>query len=255
MTRAPLLEARGLSVHHTGLAVLHGVDFQIRAGEIVTVVGPNGSGKTTLLKALLGAVRPDHGRVTRAPGLTIGYVPQKIAVDPSLPLTVARFLDLPRRHSAAEKTRALALTGAEGLEARQVVGLSGGQMQRVLLARALLPKPQLLVLDEATQGLDPPGSAAFYKLLERLRDDTGCAILMVSHELHVVMGASDRVICLNGHICCQGTPEVVSAAPEYRAMFGAEMAGALAIYRHRHDHSHDHGDCGGHGSAGGEDAG
>lgn len=240
MKAGALLAAHGLSVHHTGLSILTDVDFRIDPGEIVTVVGPNGSGKTTLLKVLLGAVSPNAGVVERMPGLSIGYVPQKLAVDASLPLTVARFLDLPRRHSAAEKDRALAMTGAEGLRTRQFVALSGGQVQRVLLARALLPRPQLLMLDEATQGLDPPGSASFYRLLERLRDETGCAILMVSHELHVVMSASDRVICLNGHVCCAGTPEAVRAAPEYRALFGPDLGDTLAIYRHSHDHSHDH---------------
>lgn len=239
MTAAQLITAQGLTVRHTGLPVLTDVDFAIAGGEIVTVVGPNGSGKTTLLKALLGAVQPEAGQIDKAPGLTIGYVPQKLAIDRSLPLTVARFLDLPKRRPAARKSEALALTGAAGLEGRQLADLSGGQMQRVLLARALLPRPQLLMLDEATQGLDPQGSVAFYRLLEQLRDDTGCAILMVSHELRVVMSASDRVICLNGHVCCAGAPEVVRKTPQYRALFGEDVGDVLAIYRHAHDHSHD----------------
>ncbi|SFO84604.1 ATP-binding cassette domain-containing protein [Tranquillimonas alkanivorans] len=234
-----LIAAKHLSVAHEGLPVLRDVDLSIDKGEIVTVVGPNGSGKTTLLKALLGAVKPTSGRIERAPGLVIGYVPQKLHVDHSLPMTVRRFLDLPKRAGNAAAQAALDSAGAGDLGARQMSSLSGGQFQRVLLARALLLKPDLLILDEATQGLDPPGSAAFYRRIEEVRDEVGCAVLMVSHELHVVMRASDRVICLNGHVCCEGAPEAVSAAPEYRALFG-EGADVMAIYRHEHDHTHDH---------------
>ena len=234
-----LLEARGLRVRLGGTEVLTGVDFAIRAGEIVTVLGPNGSGKSTLMRALLGMVAAE-GTVTRAPGLRIGYVPQKLAIDPSLPMSVRRFLSLPRRVSDAEAEAALARVGMEGLGARPLAGLSGGQLQRVMLARALLGRPQLLVLDEPTSGLDQPGEAAFYRLIAEVRAETGAAVLMVSHDLHVVMAASDRVICLNHHICCEGTPRVVSAAPEYRALFGLGTQGALALYQHRHDHSHDH---------------
>ena len=234
-----LLEARGLRVRLGGTEVLTGVDFAIRAGEIVTVLGPNGSGKSTLMRALLGMVAAE-GTVTRAPGLRIGYVPQKLAIDPSLPMSVRRFLSLPRRVPDAEAEAALARVGMEGLGARPLAGLSGGQLQRVMLARALLGRPQLLVLDEPTSGLDQPGEAAFYRLIAEVRAETGAAVLMVSHDLHVVMAASDRVICLNHHICCEGTPRVVSAAPEYRALFGLGTQGALALYQHRHDHSHDH---------------
>jgi len=167
-------------------------------------------------------------------------VPQKLAIDPSLPLSVRRLLSLPHRTSEAEAAAALIRVGMEGKAAKPVSGLSGGQLQRVMLARALLGRPGLLVLDEPTQGLDQPGEAAFYRLIEDVRRETGAAVLMVSHDLHVVMAASDRVICLNHHICCQGTPRVVSAAPEYRALFGLGTQGALALYQHRHDHSHDH---------------
>jgi zinc transport system ATP-binding protein len=233
-----LIEARALSVAYPGLPVLDRVDLAIAAGEIVTLVGPNGSGKSTLLRALLGALVPLSGAVIRRPGLRIGYVPQKLAVDATMPLAVARFLSLPRRRSAADIAAALARTGAEELAQRQVARLSGGQLQRVLLARALLGKPDILILDEPTQGLDQPGEAAFYRLIEEVRRETGAAVLMVSHDLHVVMSASDRVICLNHHVCCEGTPSHVSAAPEYRALFGAGTGGALALYRHAHDHLH-----------------
>ena len=234
-----LLSARGLTVSHGGQVVLAGVNFTIEPGEIVTVVGPNGSGKSTLIKALIGAERHALGQVQRQPGLRIGYVPQKLHIDASLPLTVRRFLSLPHRVRDGAAQAALERTGVAGLERRPMAGLSGGQMQRVMLARALLAEPQLLILDEPTQGLDQPGTAAFYRLIEELRRDTGCAVLMVSHDLHVVMSASDRVICLNGHICCEGTPTVVRAAPEYRALFGLGTGGALALYQHLHDHQHD----------------
>lgn len=233
-----LLSASELSVRQGGRQVLHGVDFTITAGEIVTVVGPNGSGKSTFLKALIGAIPPETGRITRAPGLRLGYVPQELVVDPALPMTVTRFLNLPQRASAEARRSALRTAGAEALADRQIADLSGGQQQRVLLARALLNQPQILLLDEPTKGLDQPGSAAFYQMIESLRDDLGCAILMVSHELHVVMSASDRVICMNGHICCEGHPEVVAQAEAYRALFGTGTGGALALYRHQHDHSH-----------------
>jgi zinc transport system ATP-binding protein len=203
----------------------------------VTLVGPNGSGKSTLLRLLIGAERPDAGRVLRAAGLRIGYVPQRLTVDHTLPITVAGFLAL-AGGSAAERAEALEHVGIAGLGSRQLAALSGGQFQRALLAQAVLRRPDLLVLDEAAQGLDQAGEARLYRLIERLRAELGCGVLMVSHDLHVVMAASDRVICLNGHVCCEGTPMVVSEAPEYRALFGHGTQGALALYRHDHDHEH-----------------
>ncbi|KUJ76148.1 Mn2+/Zn2+ABC transporter ATP-binding protein [Ruegeria marisrubri] len=237
---APLIAAKDVSVRLDGRPILQGIDVEIAAGEIVTIVGPNGSGKSTFLRALIGAVPLAQGRVTRAPGLRIGYVPQKLALDASLPMTVQRFLGLPRRVSAAKAREALANAGVPDLSDRQMTDLSGGQFQRVLLARALLEHPQLLLLDEATQGLDQPGAAAFYQRIEQVRQELGCAIVMVSHDLHVVMAASDRVLCLNGHICCQGSPQMVADAPEYRALFGSGTKGTMALYRHQHSHSHDH---------------
>ena len=234
-----LIEAEDLTVRFCGAAVLEGIHFSISRGEIVTLIGPNGAGKSTLLRAFLGIVPPSAGRVRLRPGLVIGYVPQKLHIDQGLPLTVARFLSLPRRRLAAEAAAALARVGMSGMEKRPMTSLSGGQLQRVLLARALLMRPDILILDEPTQGLDQPGEAAFYKLIEEVRGELGCAVLMVSHDLHVVMPASDRVICLNGHICCEGAPHVVTNAPEYRALFGLGTQGALALYQHVHDHAHD----------------
>lgn len=235
-----LIEARGLTVRHGGAAVLAGVDFTIAKGEIVTVVGPNGSGKSTLLRALIGLAPAAEGGVRRAPGLRIGYVPQRLHVEAALPMTVRRFLSLPRRVADAEAAAALERVGVPGIGGRQMAALSGGQFQRVLLARALLARPDILILDEPTQGLDQPGTAAFYRLIAEVRAETGVAVLMVSHDLHVVMSASDRVVCLNGHVCCEGAPRVVADAPEYRALFGLGTGGALALYRHVHDHDHDH---------------
>lgn len=237
--RDALICARGLSVAYRGNTALRDVDLDVRAHEIVTVVGPNGSGKSTLLRALLGVLPAARGRVDRAPGLRIGYVPQRLHIDAALPLPVRRFLSLPMRHAPARIAQVLAQTGVPDVAAQDMGTLSGGQFQRVLLARALLADPALLMLDEPTQGLDQPGVAGFYRLIDRVRRATGCAVLLVSHDLHVVMSASDRVICLNGHICCQGAPSVVSRAPEYRALFGPGTGGALALYQHEHDHSHD----------------
>jgi zinc transport system ATP-binding protein len=237
----PLIEARGLCVRLGAQEVLHDVSLKVDPGEIVTILGPNGSGKSTLLRALLGILRPEHGGITRKPGLAVGYVPQKLHIDRTLPLTARRFLSLPQRHGKAETEAMLTRVGVPEVADRPMTGLSGGQFQRVLLARALLTRPELLMLDEPTQGLDQPGEAAFYRLIDEVRRDTGAAVLMVSHDLHVVMSASDRVICLNGHVCCEGTPRVVSNAPEYRALFGLGTQGALALYQHVHDHDHTHG--------------
>lgn len=236
-----LVSASNLSVQIGSREVLRQVDFNINRGEIVTVVGPNGSGKTTLLRAIIGALPAMSGQLSRAPGLKIGYVPQRLHIDATLPITVARFMDMPRVACQSKRDAALHEAGVPDLSNRQMTALSGGQFQRVLLAHALIGEPDLLILDEATQGLDQPGSAAFYQQIEQVRRTLGCAVLMVSHELHVVMSASDRVICLNGHVCCHGTPEVVASAPEYRALFGTGTLGTLALYRHHHDHEHVHG--------------
>ena len=237
-----LIQVENLSVRYGARTALSRVSLRVEPSEIVTIVGPNGSGKTSLLRAIIGAIKPLQGRVVQASSLKIGYVPQKLHIDETLPITVSRFLKLPGGVTAADIDYALTQAGVPELEKAQLSQLSGGQFQRVLLARALIAKPDLLLLDEATQGLDQRGSASFYQQIETVRQNTGCAVLMISHELHVVMSASDRVICLNGHVCCEGTPAVVASAPEYRALFGTGTGGALALYRHEHDHGHDHAD-------------
>ena len=237
-----LVSVENLSVSYGANTVLRAVDLEIESGEIVTVVGPNGSGKTSLLKAIIGATQPANGSVNLKPELKIGYVPQRLNFDPTLPITVERFMRLTGNVEKKSCMLALETAGVPQLLKCQMSELSGGQFQRVLLAGALINGPEILLLDEATQGLDQPGSAAFYRQIEAVRRETGCAVLMISHDLHVVMSAADRVICLNGHVCCAGTPEAVASAPEYKELFGAGTGGALALYRHDHDHVHDHTD-------------
>lgn len=235
-----LIECDNLSVHIGQRAILRGIDLSVEQGEIVTIIGPNGSGKTTLFKTLIGALSPSAGVASKKPGLKIGYVPQRLHIDETLPITVKRFMNLPGGHSKAAVAEALAHAGVPELDKQQIMGLSGGQFQRVLLARALLGNPELLLLDEATQGLDYRGTAAFYRQIASVRETLGCAILMISHDLHVVMGQTDRVICLNGHICCQGVPETVSRSPEYHTLFGLDEQSESALYLHRGHHSHSH---------------
>ena len=234
-----LVSVKNLDVRIGSRHILRKVNLDIESGEIVTIVGPNGSGKTTFLRAIIGALSAYSGSISRSNHLKIGYVPQRLHIDATLPITVARFMNTPVAARQTEREAALNEAGVPDLSTQQMSALSGGQFQRVLLARALLGKPNLLILDEATQGLDQPGSANFYQQIEKVRHTFGCSVLMVSHELHVVMSASDRVICLNGHVCCHGTPEVVASAPEYQALFGTGTLGTLALYRHQHDHHHE----------------
>ena len=239
---AALVQADGVAVRFGDRAILHDVDCAIAPGEIVTLIGPNGAGKTTLVRVLLGLLKPDRGRVTRRRGLRVGYVPQRMHIEPTLPLSVAGFLALGRRAGREDYRAALAEVGVERLLDQPVQRVSGGEFQRVVLARALLRQPELLVLDEPAQGVDIGGQRELYRLIARLRERHGCAIVLVSHDLHLVMAATDRVLCINGHVCCSGEPEAVSGDPEYRRLFGAAES-AMAVYRHEHDHAHDvHGD-------------
>lgn len=235
---APLIEARGLGVRRGGRWLVRGVDLAIRAGEIVTLIGPNGSGKSTTVKALLGILAASAGSVTRRPGLSVGYLPQRLAIDWTMPLTVRRLMTLTARHAPEEVAAALAEVGIAHLAEAPVQQLSGGEFQRALLARAIIRRPDLLVLDEPVQGVDFAGEIALYELIHQIRQRLGCGILMISHDLHIVMGRTDTVICLNGHVCCSGSPQAVTESPEYRALFGSQAAAALAIYRHHHDHVH-----------------
>ena len=234
-----LIELKDLSVAYGSSEVLSDVSLTVNQGEILTIVGPNGSGKTTLFRALIGSVNPSSGWIIRDKDLKIGYVPQRLHIGTTLPITVERFLRIQKNSALISCQRALEKAGIQELAQKQVSDLSGGQFQRVMLASALLAEPNLLLLDEATQGLDQLGSADFYRQIEKVRTETNCAVIMISHELHVVMSTSDRVICLNGHICCEGTPEIVTSDPEYHALFGTGTDGQLALYRHHHNHVHD----------------
>lgn len=234
----PLITATGVTVRFDSHEALTGVDIAVAPGEIVALIGPNGSGKTTLVRALLGLMRCTAGRIDRAPGLRVGYVPQHHPVDAILPLTVSRFLTLSARAKPDRLRELLDEVGAAGLFDAPVYQLSGGELRRVLIARALLREPGLLVLDEPTAGVDFAGQIALFDLIGRIRDRHGCGILTVSHDLHLVMSGTDRVVCLNHHVCCQGQPDAVSRHPAYLEIFGPQAAAGLAVYTHAHDHEH-----------------
>ena len=234
MTAAPLITLRGIAKTYGDRQILDSVNLTLIPEQILTLIGPNGAGKTTLVKVVLGLLAPDSGTVERAPELRIGYMPQRLNIDPTLPLRVKRFLQL-AEPDTQRCARALAETGIPHLLDHPVQSLSGGETQRMLLARALLRQPNLLVLDEPVQGVDVAGQEALYQLIHQLRTRLGCGILMVSHDLHLVMAATDQVVCLNRHICCQGSPQQVSVNPAFVELFGARTA----LYAHHHDHVHD----------------
>jgi len=233
---SPLISAHHLFLRAGTAEILVNVDFEIRAGEIVTLIGPNGSGKTSLLKALLGLV-PAKGEIVRKPGLRIGYVPQNFVRDRSLPMTAGRFARLFADRAAVDA--ALERVGISRHADHQLASLSGGELARVMLARAIAGKPELLILDEPLAGVDVAGEAALYHLIAQIRDEIGCGVVLVSHDLHVVMAQADRVVCLNGHVCCEGRAEQVVSDPAFAQLFGPRVAGELALYAHRHDHSHE----------------
>ena len=234
-----LISARNVHLARGGRTILADIDIDISPGEIVTVIGPNGAGKTTLVRALLGLEPLDGGDIRRKPGLVTGYAPQRFDVDRAIPLTVSRFVALGRNCGPDERARVLKDVGAGSLGERQLSELSGGELQRVVLARALVRSPDLLVLDEPVRGVDYAGEAELYTLIGRLRTERGFGVLLVSHDLHVVMAQSDRVICLNRHVCCSGVPQSVAQHPEYARLFGPQAARAFGLYHHHHDHSHD----------------
>lgn len=232
-----LIRLKSVCVSFGEKEILKDISFNLKEGRILTLLGPNGAGKSTVIRLVLGLLTPSSGEIIRQRTLRIGYVPQKLYLDPTMPLTVKRFMTLKPGVHDKDILPALTRVDAAKLINQPMQKLSGGESQRVLLARALLNHPQLLVLDEPTQGVDVNGQLALYDLINQLRNELGCAILMVSHDLHLVMAKTDEVLCLNGHICCSGTPDVVSSHPEFIAMFGSRGAEQLAIYRHHHQHS------------------
>ncbi|MEO1543042.1 MAG: ATP-binding cassette domain-containing protein [Pseudomonadota bacterium] len=233
-----LMTLNGIGVTINATQLLSDISFDINAGEILTIIGPNGGGKTTLVRVLLGLQTPTTGKLTRQPGIRIGYVPQRFDRDLTIPLTALDFLALGHDATKQDISDALADCGAANVVGTQLSRLSGGELQRVLLTRALLRNPDLLVLDEPVRGVDHMGEADLYNLIGRLKKEHGFGVVLVSHDLHVVMGASDRVVCLNKHICCSGKPITVAQHPEYAQMFGREAANAFAVYEHHHDHTH-----------------
>ncbi len=236
--RTALVAAEGVSMSFAGREVLSNVDLVVNRGEIVTLIGLNGSGKSTLARILLGLLRPRSGRVRRAPDLRQGYVPQNLTLDPAMPLSVRRFLTLGGKVGNEVLTSTLAEVGLPGRLEAPVAALSGGELHRAMLARALLRRPDFLLLDEPMSGVDVAGQGQLYQLIATIRDAYDCGVLLISHDLHVVMAATDRVVCLNHHVCCAGRPDSVVGDPEFRALFGPAVADQLALYRHHHDHAH-----------------
>lgn len=236
-----LIEAKNARLKLGTRQVLSAVDFKISAGEIAIFIGPNGGGKTSLVKMLLGLYAPTAGEVVRKAGLKISYVPQKFEISPFLPLSVKRLLNFTQKYSDEILLAALQTTNSDHLLNQQVKDLSGGELQRVLLARAMISKPDILVLDEALQGVDQAGEVQLNNLISEYSKQNGTAILMVSHDLHLVMKSTDKVYCINGHICCHGKPEQVQHMDEFKAIFGS-LVDNYAVYTHAHDHSHQHND-------------
>ena len=217
--------------------LVKGVSLQVERGKIVTLIGPNGSGKSTTAKIALGIYKNIEGQVEKFTN-NIGYVPQKISIDWTLPLRVKDFMLLTDNLKDDALDEALTLTGVKHLKDKNLGNLSGGEFQRVLLARAISKKPELLVLDEPVQGVDFTGEIALYELIKKISEKLNCGILLISHDLHTVLTASDHVVCLNGHVCCSGSPKDVARNNEYKALFGEQASQTLSVYEHKHDHEH-----------------
>ena len=234
-----LIEGIDICLTRQERTILSNVSLKIDSGDFITLIGPNGAGKSMLLKTLLGLIKPDSGRVIRKDGLRIGFVPESLNIDPTLPLSVKRFLTLNANKDELDD-EIIAETNITDLLDRQMTNLSGGERQRVLLARALHAHPEILILDEPAQNLDMSGQLNLYALMEKIFELRKIAILMVSHDLHLVMSSTQKVVCLYEHICCSGEPQAVAKDPEFISLFGQDMARLLSVYPHAHDHSHDH---------------
>jgi len=234
-----LLAANGINKTLAARKILQGIDLEIEEGQIVTLIGPNGAGKTTLVRVLLGLLPKDAGSVYLRPGLRIGYMPQRMNIESTMPITVHRFLRLSSPCSDKKIEEVLEQLTIAHLSKQQLISISGGELQRVLLARALLRDPHLLILDEPAQGVDIAGQSELYELISKIRHENGCSVLMISHDLHLVMSSTDEVVCLNHHVCCHGKPDQVSTDPAFLELFGTNVSTNLAVYTHHHNHEHD----------------
>ena len=234
-----LVKLENAGVHRSSKWLVRGISFEINQGQIVTLIGPNGSGKTTTAKMILNILNTDEGLVTGNAN-KMAYVPQKISIDWTMPLRVIDFMKLTSNLNNTQVNESLTMTGVDKLLYNQINSLSGGEFQRVLIARAIAKKPDLLVLDEPVQGVDYNGEIALYNLIKKISVNLNCGILLISHDMHFVMSTTNHVICLNGHICCSGTPGSVVKNPEYIKLFGEHNSETLSYYQHNHDHSHNH---------------
>ena len=232
-----LLKLENVGFSKNSKWLVKGVSLEVRQGEIVTLIGPNGSGKSTTAKIALGIYKEIEGKVNKFTN-KIGYVPQKISIDWTLPIRVIDFMSLTEEPTDEQINIALNITGVQHLKNKSLGNLSGGEFQRVLIARAIAKQPEFLVLDEPVQGVDFKGEIALYELIKKISEELNCGILLISHDLHVVMSATDFVVCLNGHVCCSGTPQVVAKNDEYQELFGDRASTILSIYEHKHDHTH-----------------
>jgi zinc transport system ATP-binding protein len=232
-----LVELNKVGFKQNNKWLVEGVSLKVEKGKIVTLIGPNGSGKSTTAKIALGIYKDIEGSVKKFTN-KVGYVPQKISIDWTLPLRVYDFMLLTEEIKDDAIDEALALTGVTHLKNKNLGNLSGGEFQRVLIARAISKKPELLVLDEPVQGVDYTGEIALYELIKKISDTLNCGILLISHDLHTVMTATDHVVCLNGHVCCSGTPMDVAKNNEYKTLFGEKASQILTVYEHKHDHVH-----------------
>jgi len=234
-----LVKLENAGVNRSSKWLVRGVSFEINQGQIVTLIGPNGSGKTTTAKMILNILNTDEGLV-KGNANKMAYVPQKINIDWTMPLRVIDFMKITSSLNNTQITESLVMTGVDKLLYNQIHSLSGGEFQRVLIARAIAKKPDLLVLDEPVQGVDFNGEIALYNLIKEISVNLNCGILLISHDMHFVMSTTDHVICLNGHVCCSGTPSNIVKNPEYIKLFGEHNSETLSYYQHQHDHSHNH---------------
>jgi zinc transport system ATP-binding protein len=232
-----LVKLENAGVYRSSKWLVRGISFEINKGQIVTLIGPNGSGKTTTAKMILNILDTDEGMATSNTS-KMAYVPQKINIDWTMPLRVIDFMKITNNLNNTQITDSLTITGVDKLLYNQIHSLSGGEFQRVLIARAIAKKPDLLVLDEPVQGVDFNGEIALYNLIKKISTTLNCGILLISHDMHFVMSTTDHVICLNGHICCSGNPSSVVKNPEYIKLFGEHNSETLSYYQHQHDHSH-----------------